>query len=177
MLQGEVVLERTASLHEGIRSQLSLAAKWRGKPNSAAGVPLRAAFSLEELAPWMGSLNLVEIIGGGEDFRYLIYGTVHGQQFGDMTGRLVSDMSEPRRSLATHFYRALLAEPCVTLGRQSQWTESRFYYVYRLGLPLSSDGTVVDRALVHVHVSDQPAEIEGAEFVRLTERAYRPTST
>lgn len=166
-LNGDIELEASDSLRKAIGHQLDLVRLWRRKLTGNGTVPLWADFEIKELQPWLGSLNLVETLNGGEDFHYVVYGTHLGQRFGDMTGKRVSEAEEPRRSLAMSFYRMLVREPWPTLGRQSQWTVSRYYYVFRLGLPLSYNGISHDRTLVHVHVSDQVASTDEATFVRI----------
>lgn len=166
-LNGDVEIAVSDALRAAIVLQLRLVTLWRDKIRPGQAAPAWADFAVEELKPWLGSLNLVQVMPGGTDFRYVVYGTDLGLRFGDLTGTLVSSVTEPRRSLAMSFYRMLVRAPSPTLGRQSQWSTSRFYYVFRMGLPLSSDGSIIDRVLMHVHVSDLVAQTDDATFVHI----------
>lgn len=62
---------------------------WRAKRGSAAA-PDRADFSLEELAPWFGHVIIMDLIEGGQDFKYRMVGTAITQFLNrDYTGRTV----------------------------------------------------------------------------------------
>lgn len=166
-LNDDIEIAVSEQLRNAVRHQLLLVALWRSKLRAERSVPLWADFRIEELQPWLGSINMVETLNGGEDFRYVVYGTDLGLRFGDLTGKRVSEAAEPRRSLAMSFYRMLVHDPCPTLGRQSQWSASRYYYVFRMALPLSHNGVSHDRTMMHVHVSDLVAQTDDATFVHI----------
>lgn len=47
------------------------------------------------LKPWLGNILLLDVIEGGRDFRYRLYGTIAAAHFGfDLTGRLVSQCTD-----------------------------------------------------------------------------------
>lgn len=62
---------------------------WHAKRGSSAA-PGRSDFELDELAPWFGHVIIMDIIEGGEDFRYRMVGTAITQFLNrDYTGRTV----------------------------------------------------------------------------------------
>lgn len=66
-------------------------AYWRGKAPDG-GIPARESMPPEELKPWFGHIQIVEVIDGGADFRHRLVGTGITEIVGrDLTGKLVSE--------------------------------------------------------------------------------------
>jgi hypothetical protein len=116
-------------------------------------MPARRDFDVLELRPWLGDLHMFEVVDGGKDFRYRIYATNIAIDAGrEMTGKLMSETPEPHlRAIGLACYdevrRAavpyLIQRPTV-IKTALGYDTIRDYLV----LPLSDDGTVVDRLLV-----------------------------
>lgn len=111
-------------------------------------LPARHDIRPEELKPWFGNLIVLDVLDGGRDFRYRLFGTAIVFQAGfDMTGKLLSEY--PIKEvlpffLATHrevVRRATPAfgehNPCVATVRKRR----------RLILPFGEDGKTVDRTM------------------------------
>lgn len=64
---------------------------WRSRAESGR-VPDRDRFPVEDLGPWLGNIQIVEVVDGGRDFRHRLIGTRIVEAVGrDLTGRLVSE--------------------------------------------------------------------------------------
>lgn len=62
-------------------------AKRAGRP-----LPRRSDFQIEELSPWFGHVIVMDVIDGGEDFRYRLIGTAITEFLDrDYSGKLVSE--------------------------------------------------------------------------------------
>src|SRR5258708_29803584 len=61
----------TGGMDERLGRMLAL---WHAKRGIRA-MPARADFSFEDFLPWIGHLALLDVVGAGEDFRYVVYGT------------------------------------------------------------------------------------------------------
>ncbi len=122
---------------------------WDGKRRGRT-LPARSDFDHAELAPWFGNLILLDVLEGGKDFHYRLFGVTLAEEAGfDMTGRKLSDY--PITSLLPHF-RAVFAEiirrrapalsehdPAVPNVRRRR----------RLILPLGRDGETVDMMMTY----------------------------
>ena len=74
-------------------------------------MPERSQIVPEELAPWIGWLHLVEVIDGGEDFLYRIFGSEAGGATGYRLHRKkVSEWDPPIRERALNIYRMAVVE-------------------------------------------------------------------
>lgn len=126
---------------------LGLFRLWQSK-RGGRRLPARADLRPEELKPWFGNLIVLDVIDGGADFRYRLFGVNIARQAGfDMTGKLMSEY--PIKDvlpyfLATHrevVRRAVPAfgehNPRVAIVRKRR----------RLILPFGEDGSTVDRTL------------------------------
>lgn len=128
--------------------------KWREK---AAGrpAPSRADFDIADLRPWLGFLVLVEVVDGGADFFYRVYGTEVTAFYGnDFTGKRLSDVEPAIQELLFPEYRRAAAtmKPLYVVRRpRLRREETR---VARVVLPLSRDGSTVDQILVGFQAID-----------------------
>jgi hypothetical protein len=131
--------------------QVELYNLWSAKRGNRH-MPDRAAFTPADLRPWLGDLHLIEVIDGGRDFLYLIYGTSIGRYNDvEMTRRRVSDWGEAMRAAAMRTYTKIVREACPYLVRQNETAQGRLHSNHRLVLPLSRDGRTVDHILTHLH--------------------------
>ncbi len=111
--------------------------------------PSRADFTIADLRPWIGRLNLVAV--EGDDGRFLVFCQESLHRYGrEMTGKRMSDFDPAalaQAALADH--RAFMAGSGVPMtktvsgafgGRVLCWT--------RLAVPLATDGTTIDKYFV-----------------------------
>lgn len=126
---------------------LTLFRLWQAKRGTRA-LPARADFAPDDLLPWFGNLVILDVIDGGKDFRYRLFGTVIAREAGfDMTGKLLSEY--PIKQPLEYFFavnREIVRrgtpamsehDPAVPAVRRRR----------RLILPLGKDGRTVDRIL------------------------------
>lgn len=104
-----------------------------------------------DLRPALGYVILLDVIGGGHDFRYRLYGSTIGSVSGfDMTGKLVSEF--PASIYVTEFSVAVgraavrRRRPVYTVRRPVGAQDTSLWE--RLVLPLVGEGNEVVRLLV-----------------------------
>jgi len=74
-------------------------------------MPERSEIQPEDLAPWIGWLHLMEVLNGGEDFLYRIFGSEAGGATGHrLHKKRVSDWMPPFRERALSVYRKTILE-------------------------------------------------------------------
>ena len=105
-----------------------------------------------EMRPALGYINLLDVIGGGEDFRYRVFGSVIAAVAGyDMTGRMVSALKTApyMAEFALATCRAVMqrGEPLLTEHRPPPSTMPTVAW-HGLVLPLAGDAGAVTRLLV-----------------------------
>jgi hypothetical protein len=105
-----------------------------------------------EMRPALGYINLLDVIGGGEDFRYRVFGSVIAAVAGyDMTGRMVSTLKTApyMAEFALATCRAVMqrGEPLLTEHRPPPSTMPTVAW-HGLVLPLADDAGAVTRLLV-----------------------------
>lgn len=126
---------------------LSLYRLWDSK-RSARLMPARSDLPIEELTPWFGNLCIVDVLDGGGDFRYRLYGTTIAREAGfDMTGRLLSDY--PIKPMIPFFgdaYNEIIRRKCAAFGEHNPGVDS-VRRRRRLLLPFGADGQTVDKIL------------------------------
>ena len=121
---------------------------WQAKRRDAR-IPARSEFSLDELRPLMGRLAILDVIDGGADFRFRLYGSNLANAYrGEMTGKSV-------REYRPNFYATIAPGylRCVTTraphyDRLEVDDRLMLFRWERLILPLASDGTTVNMLLV-----------------------------
>jgi hypothetical protein len=119
-------------------------AKCAGRP-----MPLRRDIDVLELAPWLGNLMLIEVLEGGAEFRYRVYGSTLAQYYGrDLTGKTTEGVPEEARKAVRREYRAVLADGRPVVILRDREVRHRTMRVAKLVLPLSSDGAALDLLLV-----------------------------
>jgi hypothetical protein len=121
---------------------------WESK-RTAAMMPSRRDFRVEELGPWLGHLMLVDAIDAGQDFAYRVFGTSIAEFLGhDLTGKRLSTIAPQRQRPVSDEYNAVIAarRPRYVVG--SPFLSRRFAVVARAILPLSHAGCTVDQLLI-----------------------------
>lgn len=138
---------------------------WESK-RGAREMPTRRDIDATELKPWMGKLAILEVIDGGDDFRYRLYGSkLRSRLACDHTGRRVSELALWDVETVLADYRACVVrrEP-VLLVRQQRY-QRRELELTKLMLPLSVDAGGVDQIITLMFYRPDVAEagIEPAE--------------
>lgn len=134
----------------------ALEALWHAKHVNNR-IPARGDFSLEELAPFMGRLALLDVVDGGRDFRFRLFGTGIADDYrAEMTGKLVSEYRDGYREPILRGYTAALETrrpyrdvvEVIDGFRQVTWS--------RLVLPLAREG--IDVEMLMVMIQERPDE-------------------
>ncbi len=117
----------------------------------ADGLPRATAIDPVEMRPALGNVMLLDVLDGGTDFRYRLYGSKIAERAGfDMTGKRVSDIgtSTAVATFFTYVYQAVLKrrEPIYTEHRPP--AAIRVTKWYRLILPLGDADGAINRLLV-----------------------------
>ncbi len=128
-----------------------LAALWHGKRRGRF-MPARSDLDPIELKPWAGWLSLVRVLEGGENFAFVVHGTSAAWITGLALQGQTTDALPPSARLpvvesyrlACHLRRPLFS---AMIARDDQ---RRRIVLERTILPLSADGTTVDRLLVGI---------------------------
>jgi hypothetical protein len=119
--------------------------------------PARRDLAMEELKPWLGHLLVLEVIDGGADFVYRVYGTAISAFFGnDLTGKRLSEVDQPTQDVVGKEYRDVVATLRPTYGVRAPRTFREHTLVARANLPLSHDGHAVDQLLVGIYHFTSP---------------------
>src|SRR5690242_5495456 len=103
------------------------------------------------MRPALGYIMLLDLVDGGRDFRYRLYGSIITAVSGvEMTGKLVS--SHPASPYVVEFalaaYRATLARGVPLLTEHGPPTSVNTHEWHRLVLPLAGDDGAISRFLV-----------------------------
>ena len=116
--------------------------------------PQRRDFAAEDLHLWFGNLMVIDVVDGGRDFLYRVYGTDIATAYGhDMTNRYCSEFPAPIAEFVLvelprdrHEMRPMFCEHTPPI-------EISVYTWQRLILPLSEDGTSISQILVALYPS------------------------
>ncbi len=104
-----------------------------------------------EMRPALGYILLVDVLDGGQDFRYRLFGsTIAGVSGFDMTGQRVSEhkASPYIVEFALAVYRAALRRPEPLLTEHGPPATLNTFAWHRLVLPLADESGAVGRFLV-----------------------------
>lgn len=133
--------------HEPLRFLMDYWQRLRGGED----VPHATKIDPVEMRPALGNVMLLDVLDGGADFRYRLYGSKIAERAGfDMTGKRVSEIGTST-AVATFFvyvYQAVLKrrEPIYTEHRPPASIQVTKWY--RLVLPLADAAGMVNRLLV-----------------------------
>ena len=121
---------------------------WQAK-RSDARIPARIEFGLDELRPLMGRIAILDVIDGGADFRFRLYGSNIANAYrGEMTGKSVREYRPHFYATITSGYLQCVASRAPHYDRLEVDDQMMLYRWERLILPLAADGTTVDMLLV-----------------------------
>lgn len=112
---------------------------------SAAGrpMPTRADIDVFEMKPWLGHLMLVEVLEGGADFRYRLYGSNVAHLFGrDRTGQVTSALPVHAREIVCAEYRRVVDSREPHYVRHRRTLARGTGEIAKLILPLGDEGGV-----------------------------------
>jgi hypothetical protein len=116
--------------------------------------PQRRDFTAEDLHLWFGNLMVIDVVEGGQDFRYRVYGTDIATAYGhDMTNRLASEFPAPVAEFVLSNYREIVTDMRPMFCEHTPPLEVSVYSWQRLILPLSEDGASVSQILVAIYPS------------------------
>ena len=129
---------------------------WDAK-RAGRAAPARRDLAMEELKPWLGHLLVIEVIDGGADFVYRVYGTAISAFFGDdLTGKRLSEVDQATQEVVGKEYRDVVATLRPTYAVRSPRSFREQTLVARANLPLSHDGHAVDQLLVGIYHFTSP---------------------
>lgn len=123
---------------------------WSGLPR-VDGVPRADSVDPIEVAAALRIVMLLDVVDGGRDFRYLIYGQEVAERFGEnMRGRLTSEMPIPPNVTALFVggYRAVIKTRTTLLTEHTAPPTVSVTKWRRLILPLADETGAVSRMLV-----------------------------
>lgn len=119
---------------------------WQTKCGSAV-VPDRANFMIDELARWFGHVIIMDVLGGGADFRYRLVGTAITQFLDrDYTGRTVreSNYSGAEAKVLDTFRRPVTQGCPVFRQGHVAWARDRTWRTYgSVHCPLTAGGAEI----------------------------------
>jgi hypothetical protein len=111
-------------------------------------MPARSDLDVSELRPWLGNLHLLDVHHDPLRFVYVVYGTnVAPPRDQDMTGKSIDDFPGPLRDLLKPGYLEVIETKTPLYRTHTYQTKERFVKRERLILPLSDNGTDVNRIL------------------------------
>ena len=118
-------------------------------------MPSRAMFDPFALRPWLGRLILLDVIDGGEDFRYRLHGTWLVELFGrDLTGKRLSELRYPVARLWYEYQTCVRDRRPLSIVSKTL-SEKNHHIIDKVILPLADDGVIVDRLLVGITLAAQ----------------------
>ena len=108
------------------------------------------------LKPWLGSILLLDVIDGGRDFRYRLYGSVAAERFGfDLTGRLVSQCIDEVGPKPLLEYRRVVERGLPEAVARISPAARDYLQMDKLALPLAAvDGGPIVRILAGLYASE-----------------------
>ena len=139
---------RPKTIAAAAEEALALLELWNERRDEKS-MPAWADFTLEALGRWLGDINLVEVVDGGADFKFRVYGTRLAEAMGyDMTGRTVRALSKgdlAERSLT--YYRTVLRtqKPQFLFHRAPDSSRQRNWI--RIAMPLAHGSGRVERVI------------------------------
>ncbi|MBL8701302.1 MAG: PAS domain-containing protein [Alphaproteobacteria bacterium] len=124
----------------------ALRSLWESKRRGRA-MPARYDFVIDDLAPWLGRLNLISLENGVA--RFDVFGTHNSREIGiELTGRTVDALPAEDRALANAGIDRAVRERAPVFETVSMVRNQRLRVYDRLILPLSDDGGTVNKMFV-----------------------------
>jgi hypothetical protein len=131
---------------------------WQEAAVRAGGPPAPDAVDPLMLRPALGSISLLDVLDGGQDFQLRLHGSDVATTLGmDMTGMKVGEMTVPFMAFLMVTYRAQVLRPEPLLLRYTPAMQFFLSAWWRVGLPLMSNGEVV-RLLIGMERAPRQSE-------------------
>lgn len=120
---------------------------WSGLRAARGGaLPARSQLDVVDLAECWGDLVVLDVVDGGRDFVYRLYGTNVADAYGyDLTGLSVRALPPSAIPFFFDYYSAICVERAACFCRRASAPEARVREWDRLSVPFAEDGQVVDR--------------------------------
>lgn len=109
--------------------------------------PARSDFDPVDLKYILGYLSVIDVLRGPLRFRYRIHASNAADRLGfDLTGKELDALPDERyrKMIREHHETVLEKRTPVVVLRDHHFDDSRTWHCEALGVPLSSDGTVID---------------------------------
>lgn len=105
------------------------------------------------LRPWLGHLLLVDVLDGGAEFVYRVYGSAVAETFGqDMTGQSPRCFPEHHVEIIVEPYRAVARDRRPRYTAHIMSVQDRKFAVWeRVILPIADDAGKASQLLVGIH--------------------------
>lgn len=144
---GPVMAEGLAFLSQTLDQAMAYWQEIRGY----AAVPRRDAMVPERIVALWPHILMVDVIGKGDDYFFRLVGQRLVDSYGEQTGRKLSEATVPEvvRERCQQIFRFCLdhAAPAYAYWSESASDRRPLIDVEALCLPLSSDGTALDRMI------------------------------
>lgn len=112
-------------------------------------IPAWSDVDVIDFGPWMGRLQVLEVVNGGTDFKFRVHGaTFREWVHEDLTGTFVSELDARYGSTLVERYRAAFVQASPSLTVSEPLVQRPFLTYTRLVLPFGADGQTPDRFLV-----------------------------
>ncbi len=131
---------------------------WQDKAGES-GLPGREMFNPFELKPWLGHLMLLQVLDGGQDFFYRLFGVAVAELVGfDITGSRLSDLPDEGRNLLMQEYRLAVQSRRHIFSAGVPLYGRNYIIIDRLTLPLAGADGGVGFLLVAIYPSRGAAD-------------------
>lgn len=144
---------QAGDIHPKLRELHGFWQKKRGQRS----FPQRKDLDVIELWPWLGNLMLIEVMGGGADYLYRVYGTVLADYFSrDLTGRRTSSLSGDVQAVVRGEYGRAIGKGQPIIVTRERTVQQKRIRASKLILPLGPADGPVDHLLVGLYLATQP---------------------
>ena len=104
-----------------------------------------------EFGPWMGNLQLLEVLDDGTDFQYRLHGIHLVELVGkDLTGRRMTQLRGLGEKLIPEYRKAWRSRKAAYLEKRVA-VAKKPVEIKKLILPLATDGQAVDMMMVGIY--------------------------
>lgn len=150
----------------------ALRSLWERKRGQRS-MPARYDFVIDDLAPWLGRLNLISLDNGVA--RFDVFGTHNSRELGvELTGRTVDALPEEDRIVARAGIDRAVNERSPIFETISIVRNHRLRVYDRLILPLSDDDGVVNKVFVLIDSPHDERKSVGRWVSQSNARVHAP---
>ncbi len=142
---------------------VAFTAYWRARRPADGRMPARADLDPVAMKRWLGNLSILDVVDGGDDFVFRLYGSVLAQIVGfDMTGKSASSYPGGRQDVLINSYRAAVAARRPLLSAVIvRFTGRPISMAWeRVVAPLAHDGVTVDKLIVLAYRVELEGDLE-----------------